>query len=180
MLQPYHQELLVSSLLPGQLAFLGVVEEESLFKRLYRSPELRITRQFDHNCVCTRGAKRSNFGFCKRCLNWDTCMRHCMECLDFSSDPFAFFSFGNFYACGDSFTPHRKRLRENHALCKRACGFSSLSTYLRGLVRMSDHMQKWSKSSNFPATFYSGPCRALILHGVWNKPESTGLKSGTF
>lgn len=56
MLQPYHQELLVSFSFAGT-AFLRVVEEESLFK-ICRSPELRITRQFDHNCVCTRGAKR--------------------------------------------------------------------------------------------------------------------------
>ena len=99
----------------------------------------------------------------------------------FQFRPLCFLFFCNFYACSDSFTPHRKRLSEiNHALCSRACGFSSLSTYPRGLVRMYGHMQKWSKSSNFPANFYSGPCRAFSdPAGVWNKPESTVLKSGT-
>lgn len=53
MLQPYHFGIFSFA----GTAFLRVVEEESLFK-ICRSPELRITRQFDHNCVCTRGAKR--------------------------------------------------------------------------------------------------------------------------
>lgn len=60
-------------------------------------------------------------------------MRRCMECLDFTQTPLLSFFFCNLYACSDSFTPHRKRLSENHAPCNRAYDFSSLSTYPRGL-----------------------------------------------
>ena len=84
MLQPYHQELLVSSLLPGQHS-LGWSRKKAFFKS-YRSPELRITRQFDHNCVCMRRAKR----FLQKVFKLSHLPRY-MECLDFSSDPFAFF-----------------------------------------------------------------------------------------
>ena len=52
--------------LPGQ-HFLGWTTKKAFLKGNY-SPELTITRQFEHNCVCERGAKRWNFGFCKRCL----------------------------------------------------------------------------------------------------------------
>ena len=52
----YHQEILVSSLFAAYS--LGWSTKKDFFEKSYRSPELRITRQVEHNCVCKRGAKR--------------------------------------------------------------------------------------------------------------------------
>ena len=91
-------------------------------------------------------------------------MRRCMECIDFSSDPFAFLFFCNLYACSDSFTPHRKRLSENHAPCNRAEDFSSLSTYPRGLECLTICKGE-AKAATSQLLSMWGPCRAYILRG---------------
>ena len=98
-----------------------------------------------------------------------------MECLDFSSGPFAFF-FCNFYACSDSFTPHRKRFRENHALCLRFFVFIDLSE------RTSKNVWPYAKAKQkqqLASYFLFRILQSIDPAGVWNKPESTVLKSGT-
>ena len=54
MLYTYHQEILVSSLFAAYSLGWSTMKA---FLKSYHSPELRITRQFEHNCVCERGAE---------------------------------------------------------------------------------------------------------------------------
>ena len=112
----------MSSLFAGT-AFLKVDEGESLFKRqsLHRADN-NVTRQFEHNCVCKRGAKRWNLAFCKRCLTVPRASLQRMPWCVAAEDALISVQTPllSLFFVVVIFTPHRKRLSENHALCNRA------------------------------------------------------------
>ena len=98
--------------LPGQ-HFLWWTREKAFLKGNY-SPELTITRQFEHNCVFVRGSKALEFRFLQKVFNCASCVATEDALISVQTPLLSLF----FVVV--IFTPHRKGLSESHALCNRA------------------------------------------------------------